>query len=188
MLTVICKQSTQNSCPAELQCNQSQIWEGCYLCESMNEGARCTRCNKGRKVDGNGKCVECGDDECCPKNITLPQLTNCRLCGEEYTNCVKCKEGFFIEDGKCTKCGNGGCCPGDTTSPVMKGCYECDHIQQKCLTCPADMKLNGSGMCVECKTDECCWEGNSGRNIKKQCKSCSEGKMGCGSCYMGCIP
>ena len=96
-----CDQSDQNSCPAFLECNQSLIWEGCYKCDSMEEGARCETCNNGFKSDGNGGCVSCSSDECCPENSTSPptRIDNCDECDESGNGCGKCASGYYIDDG-----------------------------------------------------------------------------------------
>ena len=64
----------------------------------MESGARCETCNNGFKSDGNGGCVSCSSDECCPENITFPVTSHCVKCNDDENGCGKCSKGYYIDD------------------------------------------------------------------------------------------
>ena len=183
-----CDQSKQNSCPSVLECNQSLIWEGCYKCDSMESGARCETCNNGFKSDGNGGCVSCSSDECCPENITSPVASHCIECDESGNGCGKCASGYYIDDstGSCVKCDEHTCCPGNThNQPSASGCLECSNDQMRCVSCIENTTLKGDGKsCVPCSSDECCGSGNRG-SIGEHCDSCTSDMSECSTCQSG---
>ena len=182
-----CDQSYQDSCPDVLECHQSLIWEGCYKCDSMESGARCETCNNGHKSDGNGGCVSCSSDECCPANTPFPEGTNCLSWKECFTKCLKCSSGYYIDDStdSCVKCDEHTCCPGNTHNPIDLGCLECSNDQMSCVSCIENTTLKGDEKsCVQCSFDECCGSGNRG-SIGEHCDSCTSDMSGCSTCQSG---
>ena len=173
-----CTQSTQIKCPDVLKCNQSLIWEHCYTCESMKSNSRCLTCDTGHKSNGDGGCVACGSDECCPENITSPVTSHCEKCDDDGSGCGECSKGYYINDadGSCQQCEKSKCCPGYTHFQGASGCHECTSDQVSCASCPENTTLkSGAGgvvTCEACSSGQCCGEGNTGR-IGEHCHSCT---------------
>ncbi|EAR82258.2 hypothetical protein TTHERM_01246750 (macronuclear) [Tetrahymena thermophila SB210] len=123
------------------------------------------------------------------KVCMMCQVENCGVCTKNYSQCLECKEGYYMKQGVCTKCPLNNCTKctqitGDsiTCNVCQKGFYlfqgECVDIcppdykttQTQCIQCKQGTFLQGE-ICVECSKfcKQCTGPDTS------ECQECSEG-------------
>lgn len=154
-------------CPDRFFLNSSICLPCEFTCETCNNGTSCSTC-KGNSI-GNleGFCT-------CNTGYGRDQALECSLCSEncidcasDYSVCIQCEDGFFLE--------NQACFPCEST------CKTCENIGN-CLTCweNAEKDLNNHCLCLQSfgtnlTTGFC-------ENCDEKCDFCTENYLVCTDC------
>lgn len=175
-----------NECPAGFHCDSAALAcvpddqspdAGSTRCDADTPCAAPTQCER-----DSGRCVECLDGSHCDTGRCHPVTFTCRPAGcQRQADCAADPEKPFCgADGDCVAC------RADVDCPTIDGLRRtCDRVVGACVANPcrrdADCATDsggrlcdvGSGVCVECVTDEHCPTGRC-LGARRACVPCLE--------------
>jgi len=123
-----------------------------------------------KKLKNSDLSISTGVDYNFDENFCNTVKENCSVCSG--SECVRCKEGYYLEDESCVKCSD-NC---KICNPT-KGCSECDSGYysdgKACKSCPLGCKTcTGASSCAECEIGYF-KQGSSCMACKYHCAKCS---------------
>ena len=149
--------------------------DSCKHCSTNNcgeycnvETGECSDCPDGKQLitseNNENKCISCSDNGNC---IQCSNEVSSESQSETSRTCIKCKEGYYLDENECENCTNIPNC--QTCSQTS---YECIHCDEWYISTP----LNET-KCTKCLENEI-------KISDTECKKCSDEFQHCLSCKL----